>query len=284
MHNAHAPYSGCKVGVALRLNDGRIVSGSNVENVAFYGFEAMETAVGSMIANSDWPAKHALPVITDALFVFEKVTEDEDYYLPGPTGMNLLRLFGTPDTKLSFAREGKGVFASRTCHDLIARLPLYGISKQRFLEQATGRYSAETNPPKKFLKDANLKKLFLTRLHAFNPMSDYSVGAMIETVDGEVFYGCNLEFGGNKALHAEAVAIAGMVTAKGPQTKLKKVTILTAGNPGVPCGGCRQHINEFSTSRTVVEGMNLQGKKIKKRLKSLLPRSFGAADLESVKA
>ncbi|MFZ0282438.1 MAG: cytidine deaminase [Bacteroidales bacterium] len=50
--NAYAPYSGFRVGAALRLVTGRIVKGSNVENAAFpSGICAERTAVSYSVAN-----------------------------------------------------------------------------------------------------------------------------------------------------------------------------------------------------------------------------------------
>ena len=49
--HAHAPYSGFKVGAALRAADGSIHAGCNVENAAFpQGQCAEATAIGVMIA------------------------------------------------------------------------------------------------------------------------------------------------------------------------------------------------------------------------------------------
>jgi len=49
--HAHAPYSGFKVGAALRAADGRIHAGCNIENAAFPQSQCAEaTAIGVMIA------------------------------------------------------------------------------------------------------------------------------------------------------------------------------------------------------------------------------------------
>jgi cytidine deaminase len=50
--HAYAPYSGFKVGAALRAADGSIHAGCNVENAAFpQGQCAEATAIGTMIAS-----------------------------------------------------------------------------------------------------------------------------------------------------------------------------------------------------------------------------------------
>jgi cytidine deaminase len=49
--NAHAPYSGFKVGAAVRCPDGRVFAGCNVENVAYpQGTCAEAGAIAAMVA------------------------------------------------------------------------------------------------------------------------------------------------------------------------------------------------------------------------------------------
>ena len=50
--NAHAPYSGFKVGVAIRCPDGSVFAGCNVENVAYpEGTCAEAGAIAAMVAS-----------------------------------------------------------------------------------------------------------------------------------------------------------------------------------------------------------------------------------------
>ncbi len=49
--NAHAPYSGFKVGAAIRAADGRVFAGCNVENIAYpQGTCAEAGAIAAMVA------------------------------------------------------------------------------------------------------------------------------------------------------------------------------------------------------------------------------------------
>ncbi|SFC37653.1 cytidine deaminase [Halobiforma haloterrestris] len=77
------------------------------------------------------------------------------------------------------------------------------------------------------------------------PYSEYAVGAAIETVDGEVFVGCNLENANfSNSLHAEEVAIAEAV--KNGHGEFTRLAVSSDRRDGVtPCGMCRQTLAEF---------------------------------------
>lgn len=52
--NAHAPYSGFKVGAALRGDSGRLFAGCNVENAAYpQGQCAEASAIGALVTGGD---------------------------------------------------------------------------------------------------------------------------------------------------------------------------------------------------------------------------------------
>ncbi|MEZ3142923.1 cytidine deaminase [Halobaculum sp. MBLA0143] len=77
------------------------------------------------------------------------------------------------------------------------------------------------------------------------PYSEYPVGAALETADGEVFVGCNVENANySNSLHAEEVAVGEAV--KRGHTAFSRLAVVSAARDGVtPCGMCRQTLAEF---------------------------------------
>jgi cytidine deaminase len=75
--NAYAPYSGFRVGAAVRLASGIIVTGSNVENAAFpSGICAERNALSNASSNhpGDIPVVLAVAAITEAGNSYEPVS------------------------------------------------------------------------------------------------------------------------------------------------------------------------------------------------------------------
>jgi cytidine deaminase len=81
---------------------------------------------------------------------------------------------------------------------------------------------------------------------AYAPYSKFHVGAALETEDGTVFTGCNVENASyGLTICAERNAIFAMVAAG--HTHIRQIAIVAGGDtPPYPCGACRQVINEFA--------------------------------------
>jgi len=80
---------------------------------------------------------------------------------------------------------------------------------------------------------------------AYAPYSEYRVGAAIETVDGTVYTGCNVENANySNSLHAEEVAV-GAAVSEGHRS-FERLAVSSGKRDGVtPCGMCRQTLAEF---------------------------------------
>ncbi len=80
---------------------------------------------------------------------------------------------------------------------------------------------------------------------AYVPYSEYPVGAAIETADGEVYVGTNVENANfSNSLHAEEVAVGSAV--RDGHREFTKVVVTSAERDAVtPCGMCRQTLAEF---------------------------------------
>ena len=80
---------------------------------------------------------------------------------------------------------------------------------------------------------------------AYAPYSEYRVGAAIETADGTVYTGCNVENANySNSLHAEEVAV-GTAVREGYRS-FERLAVSSAARDGVtPCGMCRQTLAEF---------------------------------------
>ena len=108
--------------------------------------------------------------------------------------------------------------------------------------------------------------------NAYSPYSKVLVGCALETDDGSIFTGCNVEnasYGGTVC--AERVAIFKAVSEK--KMRLKKVYVYTSeGWP--PCGLCRQVMSEFASPELEVIMGNESGKEKIMKFSDLMPLSF----------
>lgn len=84
------------------------------------------------------------------------------------------------------------------------------------------------------------------RTNAHAPYSGFAVGAALQTADGQVFLGVNVESAAFPAgVCAERAALAAAVTAGAPA--LVAIAVAGAGDrPCVPCGVCRQALHELA--------------------------------------
>ncbi|PSQ16213.1 cytidine deaminase [Halobacteriales archaeon QS_8_69_73] len=113
---------------------------------------------------------------------------------------------------------------------------------------------------------------------SYAPYSEYRVGAALETADGTVYTGCNIENANySNSVHAEELALSTAV-ADGHRS-FRRVAVSSADRDGVtPCGMCRQSLSEFCEAdlRVICEGADGP---TTYTLGELLPAAIGQEDL-----
>ena len=118
----------------------------------------------------------------------------------------------------------------------------------------------------------------ISRAHA--PYSGFPVAAVVRGASGTYYSGVNVE---NAAYPqgwcAEASALSAMILAG--ETELDEVAVMANGEAiCTPCGGCRQKIREFASSKTRILCYGPEGLRATYTLDDLLPHSFGPDHLK----
>lgn len=110
------------------------------------------------------------------------------------------------------------------------------------------------------------------REHAHCPYSRYRVGAALETGDGRVFVGSNVENASyGLTICAERAAVVSAVSA-GVRNFRRIVIASDSEPPAPPCGACRQVLAEFGSELEVESVGPLQTRRW--TLRELLPDAF----------
>ena len=120
------------------------------------------------------------------------------------------------------------------------------------------------------------------RRHARAPFSRFKVGAALETADGTIVTGCNIEnatYG--LTLCAERVAMFKALS-DGHRKFLRIAVVADTGAPTPPCGPCRQILWEFGGDLEIVLA-SLRRETGRYRLADLLPLPFDARLLNQPK-
>jgi cytidine deaminase len=114
---------------------------------------------------------------------------------------------------------------------------------------------------------------------SYSPYSKFRVGAAVLTGSGKVFAGCNVENASYGLCNcAERTAI--FTAAATGERQIRAVVVYTpTPKPTLPCGACRQVINEFGPDALVIsicDGPLTH----ETTLPALLPGAFGPKDLK----
>ena len=123
--------------------------------------------------------------------------------------------------------------------------------------------------------DALIAAARRARENALAAFSQFKVGAALETADGTIVTGCNIEnatYG--LTLCAERVAMFKALS-EGHRHFTRIAVVADTGEPTSPCGPCRQILWEFDGNLEVILA-NLQEEKGRYLMRDLLPLPFDA--------
>jgi cytidine deaminase len=111
------------------------------------------------------------------------------------------------------------------------------------------------------------------RERAIAPYSTFKVGAALETADGTIVTGCNIENASyGLTICAERVAMFKALS-EGHRAFVRIAVVADTSTPTSPCGACRQVLWEFGHDLEVVLA-NLTQVTGRHRLADLLPLPF----------
>lgn len=132
------------------------------------------------------------------------------------------------------------------------------------------------------MQDIMLQKAIAVKQHAYAPYSKYKVGACVQSEDGELFVGCNVENASyGLTVCAEVNAIGAMIAAG--KKRIKALVVVGTGKDlCTPCGRCRQFIREFMASDASIYLCADDKIADTTTIAELLPKSFGPEHLKNL--
>jgi cytidine deaminase len=127
------------------------------------------------------------------------------------------------------------------------------------------------------LTDALISAARSAQARAYAPYSNFRVGAALESPDGAVFLGCNVENASyGLTICAERAAVCAAVSA-GVTRFRRAVVVSDVDPPAAPCGACRQVLSEFGLD-LLIDAVGRTAT-VRWRLSELLPAAFGPEQL-----
>lgn len=119
---------------------------------------------------------------------------------------------------------------------------------------------------------------------AYAPYSNFKVGAALETENGVIYTGCNIENSSYGVCNcAERTALFKAISEG--QRHFRRMAIVGGKNGTItdfcyPCGICRQALSEFVDPSFPILLQNGEGKLISSTLGELLPEAFALSPTE----
>lgn len=115
------------------------------------------------------------------------------------------------------------------------------------------------------------------RKNAYSPYGKYYVGCALKASSGKIYSGCNIENDGIQSICAERVAFTKAIS----EGEKDFEYIVICGGPVfdqlsncLPCGYCRQFMNEFVDKDFRVYALSENDNIIEYCMEDLLPHSF----------
>lgn len=242
--NAHVPFSGTPTAAVLLLEDGRWVPGVRVESASFsLTLPALLNAYTTAVS-----AGHAGSVVAAALT--RPLHRDEKAYLKSLKHDPL-----TPATPEAWTRLPVEALPAPTSQ-VDARVEAVNLPPEpevasSSVSPASDGLPAGTVQSRKPGEDESTGRRGIvlarrTAQRALVPASDFKVGAVVETPDGSLFPGANVENEDwARILCAERNA-AGTARSYG-YSEAARIFLTCIDDPsGTPCGACRQVLAELT--------------------------------------
>jgi cytidine deaminase len=127
--------------------------------------------------------------------------------------------------------------------------------------------------------DALVRAARTARRHARAPFSGFKVGAALETADGTIVTGCNIE-NASYGLTMCAERVAMFKALSEGHRRFRRIAIAAdAATPTPPCGACRQILWEYGGDLEVILA-NTRRETGRHQMRDLLPHAFDARSLK----